>query len=157
MAVASGPQTCQLLYDRIKMETERQTGEIRRALVGSGDEPLMEGQEEHWMEQFQREGKQFLDQVLLVRSIFLYLDRTYVLSSAELLSIWCVLVCTCRHELARSLTPDYPGISDSISSDTRFWVILRWPRASQPASCTLCSEKGKFFYIWSCRNSVRTN
>lgn len=88
MAVASGPQTCQLLYDRIKMETERETGEIRRALVGSGDEPLMEGQEEHWMEQFQREGKQFLDQVLLVRSIFLYLDRTYVLSSAELLSIW---------------------------------------------------------------------
>ncbi|GAA5882845.1 hypothetical protein JCM3774_006868 [Rhodotorula dairenensis] len=89
MAVASGPQTCQLLYDRIKMETERQTGEIRRALGGvGGNEPLMEGQEEHWMEQFQREGKQFLDQVLLVRSIFLYLDRTYVLSSAELLSIW---------------------------------------------------------------------
>ncbi|GAA5986059.1 hypothetical protein JCM10908_006388 [Rhodotorula pacifica] len=92
MAVSSGPQTCQLLYDRIKMETERQTGEIRRALVGGaadgGDDVLMEGQEEHWMEQFQREGKQFLDQVLLVRSIFLYLDRTYVLSSAELLSIW---------------------------------------------------------------------
>lgn len=89
MAVASGPQTCQLLYDRIKMETERQTGEIRRALAGpGGDDTLMEGQEEHWMEQFQREGKQFLDQVLLVRSIFLYLDRTFVLSSAELLSIW---------------------------------------------------------------------
>ncbi|BGP34146.1 hypothetical protein JCM10296v2_005961 [Rhodotorula toruloides] len=87
-AVASGPQTCQLLYDRIRMEVERETGELRKILAGSADGMMLEGQEEKWMNEFEREGKRFLDQLLLIRSIFLQLDRTYVLNSAGLLSIW---------------------------------------------------------------------
>lgn len=89
-AVAAGPQTCQLLYDRIRMEIERETGELRKILAGSADGMMHEGQEEKWMNEFEREGKRFLDQVLLIRSIFLQLDRTYVLNSAGLLSIWYV-------------------------------------------------------------------
>lgn len=70
------------------MEIERQTGEIRRALAGTRGESLSEGQEEQWMGAFEREGKQFLDQMLLVRSIFLHLDRSYVLAAPDLFSIW---------------------------------------------------------------------
>ncbi|BGP57050.1 hypothetical protein JCM8202v2_004688 [Rhodotorula sphaerocarpa] len=97
LAVASGPQTCQLLYDRIRMEIERQTGEIRRALAGTRGESLSEGQEEQWMGAFEREGKQFLDQMLLVRSIFLHLDRSYVLAAPDLLSIWDLGLDVFRH------------------------------------------------------------
>lgn len=91
--VASGPTTCQTLYDRIRMEIERQAGEIRRVLVSSSvnDSETMEtGREERWLTEFEKEGRQFLNQMLLVRSIVLQLDRTYVLQSPALLSIWYV-------------------------------------------------------------------
>ncbi|POY71627.1 hypothetical protein BMF94_5320 [Rhodotorula taiwanensis] len=97
LAVSSGPQTCQLLYDRIRMEIERQAREIRRALAGHEGETLAEGQEEQWIGSFEREGKQFLDQMLLIRSIFLHLDRSYVLSSPGLLSIWDLGLDVFRH------------------------------------------------------------
>lgn len=86
-AVASGPQTCQLLYDRIKMEIERQAGEIRRVLTAA---EASEGAEERWMGLCEEEGKRFLQQMLLVRSIFLQLDRTWVLQTPGVLSIWFV-------------------------------------------------------------------
>lgn len=67
------------------MEIERQVGEIRRALMGLqvGDKG-----EEKWLESLEGEWKGFLNQMLLIRSIFLHLDRTFVLQSASLLSIW---------------------------------------------------------------------
>jgi len=68
------------------MEIERQAGEIRRVLNNTGGTST--GTEEKWLKEFETEGKQFLDQMLLVRSIFLQLDRTYVLQSPGLLSIW---------------------------------------------------------------------
>jgi cullin-4 len=70
------------------MEVERETGELRKILAGSADGMIVDGQEEKWMSEFEREGKRFLDQMLLIRSVFLQLDRTYVLNSAGLLSIW---------------------------------------------------------------------
>ncbi|GAA5975364.1 hypothetical protein JCM5350_006451 [Sporobolomyces pararoseus] len=86
-AVASGPSNSQTLYDRIRMEIERQAGEIRRVLLSDQNEETT-GKEESWLAGFDKEGKQFLNQMLLVRSIFLQLDRTYVLQSPALLSIW---------------------------------------------------------------------
>ncbi|GAA5939450.1 cullin family protein [Sporobolomyces koalae] len=88
-AVASGATNSQLLYDRIRMEIERQAGEIRKALATmTTDGSASKGHEEKWLSEFQLEGQRFLDQMLLVRSIFLQLDRTYVLQSPGLLSIW---------------------------------------------------------------------
>lgn len=85
-AVAGGPATGQTLYDRIRMEIERQVGEIRKDLCQG-----VVGQElELWMAGLETEWKRFLDQMLLIRSIFLHLDRTFVLQSAGLLSIWSV-------------------------------------------------------------------
>ncbi|GAA6006124.1 hypothetical protein JCM11491_002039 [Sporobolomyces phaffii] len=84
-AVASGPTNSQTLYDRIRMEIERHAGDIRRALSSASDG---EHEEETWLGEFEREGRRFLSQMLLVRSIFLQLDRTYVLQSPALLSIW---------------------------------------------------------------------
>lgn len=69
------------------MEIERQAGEIRRVLLSAENDETA-GKEESWLGAFDKEGKQFLNQMLLVRSIFLQLDRTYVLQSPALLSIW---------------------------------------------------------------------
>jgi cullin-4 len=69
------------------MEIERQAGEIRRVLL-SDESDQMTGKEEKWLGEFEKEGRQFLNQMLLVRSIFLQLDRTYVLQSPALLSLW---------------------------------------------------------------------
>ncbi|GAA5912728.1 cullin family protein [Sporobolomyces salmoneus] len=87
--VASGALNCQVLYDRIRMEIERQAGEVRRVLgTSEEDSTLATGKEERWLSEFVKEGRQFLNQMLLVRSIFLQLDRTYVLQSPALLSLW---------------------------------------------------------------------
>ncbi|GAA5826653.1 hypothetical protein JCM5353_005003 [Sporobolomyces roseus] len=96
-AVASGPTNSQTLYDRIRMEIERQAGEIRRVLNSTGGSSA--GTEEKWLKEFETEGKQFLDQMLLVRSIFLQLDRTYVLQSPGLLSIWDLGLDVFRHSV----------------------------------------------------------
>ncbi|GAA5868593.1 hypothetical protein JCM1840_005500 [Sporobolomyces johnsonii] len=96
-AVASGPSNCQLLYDRIRVEIERQAGDVRRVLAEKGD--VVEGMEERWLSGFEKEGKQFLDQMLLVRSIFLQLDRTYVLQAPGLLSIWDLGLDVFRHSV----------------------------------------------------------
>jgi cullin-4 len=69
------------------MEIERQAGEIRKDLLkGEGDDG--DKSEERWLQGLEGEWKGFLNQMLLIRSIFLHLDRTFVLQSAGLLSIW---------------------------------------------------------------------
>ncbi|GAA5889294.1 hypothetical protein JCM6882_000698 [Rhodosporidiobolus microsporus] len=86
-AVASGAGTSQTLYDRVKMEIERAVRDVRRALSAAGAEET-EGKEERWLGEFEREGKTFLQQMSLSRSILLQLDRTFVLQTPGLLSIW---------------------------------------------------------------------
>ncbi|GAA6015035.1 hypothetical protein JCM10207_008711 [Rhodosporidiobolus poonsookiae] len=108
-AVASGASNSQLLYDRIRMEIERQAGEVRRALAKTDD--VGEGSEERWLGEFARESQQFLDQMLLVRSIFLQLDRTYVLQKPGLLSIWDLGLDIFRHSV---LADD--GITSRVTS-----------------------------------------
>lgn len=88
-AVSSGPSTSQTLYDRVRLEIERQTGEVRRKLMSCSDgDAVADSQLETWLRLFDEQSRQFLDQVLLVRSVLLHLDRTYVLQSPTLLSIW---------------------------------------------------------------------
>lgn len=84
-AVAGGSGTGQILYDRIRMEIERQAGDIRRELLKLD---MSSGSEELWLNSLEGEWKAFLEQMLLIRSIFLHLDRTFVLQSAGLLGIW---------------------------------------------------------------------
>ena len=84
-AVAGGAATGQILYDRIRLEIERQAGEIKKELLKSD---CSTGVEEVWMKGLEGEWKAFLEQMLLIRSIFLHLDRTFVLQSSGLLGIW---------------------------------------------------------------------
>lgn len=84
-AVAGGPATGQILYDRIRLEIERQAGEIKKELLTCD---CGTGVEEVWMKTLEGEWKAFLEQMLLIRSIFLHLDRTFVLQSSGLLGIW---------------------------------------------------------------------
>lgn len=83
-AVSSGNSTAQLLYDRIRLEVERQTVEVRKELNQGAQE---EG-EESWLTRWDQQAKRFREQVLLIRSVFLHLDRTYVLREPGLLSLW---------------------------------------------------------------------
>jgi cullin-4 len=100
----------QTLYDRIRIEVERKVGESGGVLRGldAGGEAWLTEVERTW--QSFREKMVgptirvcvFLSQVsttalmhcrrlslqLMVRSIFLHLDRTYVLQNAQLLSLW---------------------------------------------------------------------
>lgn len=84
-AVGRGQGTGQILYDRIRMEIERNAGEVRKALLVPD---VVAGEEERWLTLLEGEWKAYLEQVLLVRAIFLHLDRTFVLQSAGLLSLW---------------------------------------------------------------------
>lgn len=86
-AVAGGSSSGQTLYDRIRMEIERQAGDIKKELLASD---CTTGAEEVWLGMLETEWKKFLEQMLLIRSIFLHLDRTFVLQSTGLLSIWLV-------------------------------------------------------------------
>lgn len=80
----SGEGAGQILYDRIKMEIERQVGDIKREMLKVA---LDEMTEESWLQSLDAEWKGFLNQMLLIRSIFLHLDRTFVLQTTGLLSI----------------------------------------------------------------------
>lgn len=82
--MSSGNSTAQLLYDRIRLEVERQTVEVRKELVKGAQE---EG-EESWLTRWDQQAKRFREQMLLIRSVSLHLDRTYVLREPGLLSLW---------------------------------------------------------------------
>ncbi|KAK4703819.1 cullin 4, partial [Phenoliferia sp. Uapishka_3] len=95
-AVGRGPATGQILYDRIRMEIERNAGEVRRELLA---QEAADGEEERWLGLLEGEWKRFLDQVLLVRAIFVHLDRTFVLQSTGLLSLWDLGLDSFRHSV----------------------------------------------------------
>ncbi|GAA5869095.1 hypothetical protein JCM8547_008696 [Rhodosporidiobolus lusitaniae] len=107
--VASGAATSQLLYDRIRMEIERAAGGCRAALR-EGGEKTDEG-EERWLGEVEKEGRGYLEKMLLVRSVFLTLERTYVLQTPGLESIWDLGLDVFRHSV---LSDD--GISTRITS-----------------------------------------
>ncbi|GAA5832696.1 hypothetical protein JCM11251_005725 [Rhodosporidiobolus azoricus] len=97
-AVASGSGTSQTLYERVKMEVERAVGDVRRALSRESDAGE-DGKEERWLSDFEKEGKTFLQQISLSRSILLQLDRTFVLQTPGLLSIWDLGLDIFRHSI----------------------------------------------------------
>ncbi|KAL7008349.1 hypothetical protein EMMF5_002078 [Cystobasidiomycetes sp. EMM_F5] len=73
----------QNLYDRLRIEIERKVGEYATVLrKGESNDG------EAWLSQLNTIWKSFNEKMLLVRSVLLYLDRTYVLASPDLLSIW---------------------------------------------------------------------
>ncbi|GAA5935007.1 hypothetical protein JCM3775_004674 [Rhodotorula graminis] len=98
--VHKGNDAAQQLYDRLRLELERAAGDLRRSLAApvpdSAATATADGSalgvkasaHEAWIKLFVDEVGRFGDQVLLVRSVFLHLDRTYVLQSSALLSIW---------------------------------------------------------------------
>ena len=73
------------LYDRIKLELERKVVSIKQTLSRAAD---LDAQE--YLKLLEAEWKAFSEQLGMIRSIFLHLDRTYVLSQKSLLSIWSV-------------------------------------------------------------------
>ncbi|KAL8293161.1 hypothetical protein RQP46_000855 [Phenoliferia psychrophenolica] len=95
-AVGRGNGTGQILYDRIRMEIERNAGEVRKALLVP---EVVQGEEDRWLTVLEAEWKRYLDQVLLVRAIFLHLDRTFVLQSTGLLSLWDLGLDSFRHSV----------------------------------------------------------
>ncbi|KAM0754279.1 Cullin-domain-containing protein [Meredithblackwellia eburnea MCA 4105] len=95
-AVGRGQGTGQILHDRLRMEIERNALEVKRELLKLD---VVLGEEEIWLGVLEVEWKGFLERMLLVRSIFLHLDRTFVLQSAGLLSIWDLGLDTFRHNV----------------------------------------------------------
>jgi len=101
--VHKGNDPAQQLYDRLRLELERAAGDLRRSLAApvpdsaastttaSSALGVKAAAHEAWIKLFDDEVGRFGDQVLLVRSVFLHLDRTYVLQSPTLLSIWSVV------------------------------------------------------------------
>ncbi|BGP18529.1 hypothetical protein JCM10213_002958 [Rhodosporidiobolus nylandii] len=79
--VASGPEGSEELYGRVRMEVERAVGEVRRSLT--------EGEEgESWLKALEEEAKAWLQKMLLVRSVLLQLERTWVLQTPGVASVW---------------------------------------------------------------------
>ncbi|GAA5899821.1 hypothetical protein JCM8208_004573 [Rhodotorula glutinis] len=137
--VTKGSDPAQQLYDRLRLELERAAGDLRRSLAAPvpdsaasattassalGDKAAAH---EAWIKLFDDEVGRFGDQVLLVRSVFLHLDRTYVLQSPALLSIW---------DLGLSLFQDSvlsdPTISSRTTSATLDLVALERSGTSAP-------------------------
>ena len=76
------------LYDTIKLQFEKKSSAIRRSLVAGGTN----GQEEEidWIRAVEREWKQYLLEVGLIKDVFTALDRSFVIKNSSVLSIWSV-------------------------------------------------------------------
>ncbi|KAM0790651.1 hypothetical protein ACM66B_004511 [Microbotryomycetes sp. NB124-2] len=85
--VSAGPSYSATLYDKLRLEIERAAGSVRRQLLTDQARSAAATSDE-WLQLFDSLTKQYTQQVLLVRSVFLYLDRTYVLANKDLLPIW---------------------------------------------------------------------
>lgn len=82
-AVGGGPSTSQSLYERVKLEIERQTAQVTKSLRQAVD-----GSDEEFLIAWEKEATLWIDQIILIRSVFLHLDRTWVIDQLEILSIW---------------------------------------------------------------------
>ncbi|SCZ89398.1 BZ3500_MvSof-1268-A1-R1_Chr1-1g01155 [Microbotryum saponariae] len=96
--VVGGASYAQELYDRLKLELERASSQLRRDLVQIVT-PTTSRKNEEVLAQIDERIKQFLDQTLLIRSVFLYLDRAYVLPLPTLLGIWELGLDILRHSV----------------------------------------------------------
>lgn len=123
--VAQGAGPSQTLYDRIRIELERRAGEIHRfvssPLAPSSQKPLSssleadpppatsidlgqpEESDEQWLARLDVEWKRWTEQILMIRSVFTHLDRTYVLKNPSLSLIWYVL----GHSRPAAATADF--------------------------------------------------
>jgi len=92
--INSTSTSAQTLYDRIRIELERRIGELKLTLSRSPDLPssLDAGETQdakhRWLRLLESEWQAFTTQLNMIRSIFLQLDRVYVLNRKGLLSIW---------------------------------------------------------------------
>ncbi|KAK4056958.1 hypothetical protein OIO90_001858 [Microbotryomycetes sp. JL221] len=101
--IAAGSNHSLSLYDKLRLEIEKATTLIRKRLIQSKPVDLQYDEQtsflssstttttnqlDQWLQTFQTESKQFLNQILLIRAVFLFLDRTFVLHNKDLLSIW---------------------------------------------------------------------
>ena len=77
------------LYDTIKLQFEKKSSAVRRSLVAGG----MNGREEEidWIRSVEREWKQYLLEVGLIKDVFTALDRSFVIKNTAILSIWSVV------------------------------------------------------------------
>ncbi|SCV71431.1 BQ2448_3019 [Microbotryum intermedium] len=96
--VIGGASYAQELYDRLKLELERGSGQLRRDLLQIVT-PATSLKDEDVLAQIEERLKKFLDQTLLIRSVFLYLDRAYVLPLPTLLGIWELGLDILRHSV----------------------------------------------------------
>ena len=96
------------LYDTIKLQFEKKSSAIRRSLVAGG----MNGQEEEidWIRLVEREWKQFLLEVGLVKDIFTALDRSFVIKNTAVLTIWSVLEVLPSFEILAQILARLAGI-----------------------------------------------
>ena len=102
---SSTDAVAQTLYDRIRIELEKKVGDVQRTLTAStsgGTGVDLDAAElgrttapsaaeaEAFLSLLDREWNTFTRQLGMIRSIFLHLDRTWVLNQKALLSIWFV-------------------------------------------------------------------
>ncbi|TNY22886.1 Cullin family-domain-containing protein [Rhodotorula diobovata] len=139
--VHQGSQHAQQLYDRVRLEVERAAGDLRRELaaqpsssssvgVGAGQGGADDAQaRERWIAKFDHEAESFARQVLLVRSVLLHLDRTFVLQSPALLSIWDLGLDLFQHSVLSDST-----ISSLVTSSTLDLIALERSGTSIPRS-----------------------
>lgn len=70
------------LYQRIEKECEAHISAALQSLVGQSEDPMV------FLSYVEKSWQDFCDQMLMIRSIALYLDRTYVKQSSNLRSLW---------------------------------------------------------------------
>ncbi|KAI5475121.1 cullin 4 [Pseudohyphozyma bogoriensis] len=128
-AVAKGNETSQTLYDKIRMEIERYSGVVRGVL----EERAAREEDEGWLDGVRKEWEEWERGVLLIRSVVLGLDRTYVLRSPGLLSIWDLGSDIFRHSVI-----EHPSISPRLTSSLLSVIhTLRTSTTTSPQSTTL--------------------
>ncbi|KAK9900398.1 Cullin-domain-containing protein [Cystobasidium minutum MCA 4210] len=94
---AKSKTVSQTLYDRIKIEIERKIGETSVSLRNLD---IADGAA--WLHALDTAWKAYTEKILLIRSIFLHLDRTYVLQTPELLSLWDMGLDIFRHRIVEN-------------------------------------------------------
>ncbi|GAA98842.1 uncharacterized protein L969DRAFT_24916 [Mixia osmundae IAM 14324] len=85
--VSTGPEACQTLYDRLRIEIERAAGDLRKASI----EDIQAAQSHDgpsWLTSFESRWKEYLGTITLLRDLFLYLDRAYLADQPGLLWMW---------------------------------------------------------------------